>query len=321
MAIEPIIESQIYKVTTPFDKTGTVFLYVIRSEDCVALIDTGAVDSPATVLVPALESLHLQLKDVDLLLITHAHLDHAGGHKEIKDASGAKIYLHEADLFMARSVEAQVEYHVGPQRALGFPEEALKAREQHVRHNAGSPFEPDELLQDGMTIDVGKVRLRVVHCPGHTPGLCCFYFEKEGILFTADGIQGQGARPGSFPYYFNAPDYKRSVLKIQDINPGTLCLGHAFHGGSLVNNPVRTGGDVAAFLKSSLVTSNAIHEAVRQAGKGDAGSDAEIARKALDDLLYEVPQLRSRLTGMPLLAAPTLLSHIEALRAGTFPEG
>lgn len=321
MAIEPIIDSRIYKVTTPFDKTGTVFLYVITSEDCVALIDTGAVDSPATVLIPALQSLHLELKDVDLILTTHAHLDHAGGHEEIKDASGAKIYLHAADLFMARSVEAQVEYHVGPQRALGFPEEALRLRAQHVRDNAGSPFEPDEMLQDGMIIDVGRVKLRTVHCPGHTPGLCCFYYEKEGILFTADGIQGQGARPGSFPYYFDASDYKRSVLKISDINPGTLCLGHAYHGGSLVNNPVRTGDDAAAFLKSCLVTTNAIHEAVCQAGKGEAGSDRDIARKALDDLLYEIPQLRSRLTGMPLLAAPTLLSHIAAFRAGNFPEG
>ena len=321
MAIEPIIDSQIYKVTTPFDKTGTVFLYVIKSEDCVALIDTGAFDSPSTVIIPALKSLHLELKDVDFILTTHAHLDHAGGHKEIKDVSGAKIYLHEADLFMARSVEAQVEYHVGPQRALGFPEEALQLRAQHVRDNAGSPFEPDEMLQDGITIDIGKVKLRVVHCPGHTPGLCCFYYEKEGILFTADGLQGQGARPGSFPYYFNASDYKRSVLKVRDINPGTLCLGHAYHGGSLVNNPVRTGGDAAAFLSSCLVTTNAIHKAVRQAANGEAGSDLDIAKKALEDLLYEIPQLRLRLTGMPLLAAPTLLSHIDALRAGSFPEG
>ena len=229
MTIESIVDSQVFKVTTPFDKTGTVFLYVIKSEDCVALIDTGAFDSPSTVLVPALKSLNLGLKDVDIILTTHAHLDHAGGHKEIKDISGAKIYLHEADLFMARSVEAQVEYHVGPMRALGFPEEALKLRTEHVLRNAGSTFEPDEILRDGMTIDVGKVKLHVVHCPGHSPGLCCFYYEKEGVLFSADGIQGQGARPGSFPYYFNASDYKRSLLKIRDLKPTTLCLGHAYH--------------------------------------------------------------------------------------------
>ena len=52
MSIQQIHEG-IYAITTPFDKTGTVFLYLLRG-DRVALIDTGASDSPAAVLRPAL---------------------------------------------------------------------------------------------------------------------------------------------------------------------------------------------------------------------------------------------------------------------------
>jgi hypothetical protein len=48
-------------------------------------------------------------------------------------------------------------------------------------------------------------------------------------------------------------------------------------------------------------------------------SKREVASAALADLVYEIPQLRSRRTDMPLLAGPTLLAHMEAVRTGTYP--
>jgi hypothetical protein len=45
----------------------------------------------------------------------------------------------------------------------------------------------------------------------------------------------------------------------------------------------------------------------------------EIAFAALAELLYEIPQLRTCRTGMPMLAGPTLLAHIESAMAGTYP--
>jgi hypothetical protein len=45
----------------------------------------------------------------------------------------------------------------------------------------------------------------------------------------------------------------------------------------------------------------------------------EIALAALDELVNDIPQLRVRQTGFPLLAGPTLLAHIEAVKSGTYP--
>jgi len=45
----------------------------------------------------------------------------------------------------------------------------------------------------------------------------------------------------------------------------------------------------------------------------------EIAQAALDELVYDIPQLRVRQAGFPLLAGPTLLTHMEAVTAGTYP--
>ena len=74
------------------------------------------------------------------------------------------------------------------------------------------------------------------------------------------------------------------------------------------------------FSQASLGVADAIHRvvamAVRRRGQG---SKREIALAALEELLYEIPQLRLQLTGKPLLAGPTLLAHIVAVRAGTCP--
>ena len=114
------INSAIYRITALYDKTGTVFLYLIKGSR-VALVDTGAVDSPREVLEPALAEIGMDLSDVDLILNTHAHLDHSGGNLETKRASNAPIHVHTADLPMAQSTETQVEFHIAPLRILEFP--------------------------------------------------------------------------------------------------------------------------------------------------------------------------------------------------------
>ena len=302
----------VYKITTVFDKTGTVFLYLFVTENGNVLLDSGASDSPSTVLVPALAELGMKLKDIDVILNSHAHLDHAGGNKEIKEVSGAKIYLHPNDVFMAESVEAQIEFHVGPMRELGFPKAALEQRTAHVAENAGGVFTPDFLLKDGEVLDFGRLKLRVVHLPGHSPGLTGFFLEDLGILFSADGIQGQGARPGSFPYVFDVKSYRASLAKARDLRPNQLCLGHAYNGGSLVNDPVRQGEDAVKFLKCSIDVAELILASTEKAVKEHKEAGArELAKIILDDLLYDIPQLRIRQTGFPLLAGPTLLSSIK----------
>jgi len=48
------------------------------------------------------------------------------------------------------------------------------------------PRKVDEFLSDGLLLNLGDTRLKVVHTPGHTEGHCAFYFPEEKILFTAD---------------------------------------------------------------------------------------------------------------------------------------
>jgi glyoxylase-like metal-dependent hydrolase (beta-lactamase superfamily II) len=314
------IHPAIYRITVPFDTTGVMFAYLVKG-DRLALVDTGVSDSPGTVLRTALREIGIELSDVSAVLSTHAHLDHIGGNMELKRASSAKIYLHLADLPLARSVEAEVEFHTSPLRQLGFSPEALEKRAAHVRENAGEAAGADVVLADGDLIDLGAgTCLRVIHCPGHTPGQVAYWWEKEGILLTGDGVQGQGSRPGGYPLYHDAPAYRRSLDRLLRLEGRLLCLGHAYLGGTLINNPVRVGSEVGAFIRAAASTADTIHRAALAAiEKRPQGSRREMALAALDELLYEIPQLRLRGTGMPVLAGPTLLTHIESALANSYP--
>jgi glyoxylase-like metal-dependent hydrolase (beta-lactamase superfamily II) len=314
------IHKGIYQIRAPFDKTGTVFLYLLKG-DRVALIDTGVSDSPRAVLQPALAEIGMSLADVEFVLNTHAHLDHSGGNQETKLFSTPRIHLHALDLPMAQSTEDQVEFHTAPLRVLEFPDEVVRERAERVRRLAGNPVGVDVLLSDGDTIDLGAgMTIRAIHCPGHTPGHVVYFWEAEGIAFTGDAVQCQGSRPGSYPLYFDAANYRRSVTKLQNADCQMLCLGHAFHGGTLINSPTRQGPEAKIFLRAAAEVADTIHGAVaRVMQQRPQASKREVALAALSDLLYEIPQLRLRQTDMPVQAGPTLLSHIEAVLSGSYP--
>src|SRR5436309_11617516 len=103
----PAISERVYRVQAPYGGNA-VHLYLVRGAR-LALIDSGARDSPAAAVEPALRELGLQWSDLDYLLNTHGHPDHAGGNGEVKAAARqATISLHEADVPLAGGPEAHL---------------------------------------------------------------------------------------------------------------------------------------------------------------------------------------------------------------------
>ncbi|MBT9544744.1 MAG: MBL fold metallo-hydrolase [Candidatus Sericytochromatia bacterium] len=105
---------------------------------------------------------------VKYLLHTHAHFDHVGASKELKEALGAQILLHPEDLFL---------YDQVPMQGAMF----------------GLQLEPtcplDGHLADEMEIAFGNNKSKILHTPGHTPGSVCFQIEgHENHLFTGDTL-------------------------------------------------------------------------------------------------------------------------------------
>lgn len=104
--------------------------------------------------------------EIEKILITHGHLDHAGGTKELKDKLGIPIEgPHKADKFWIDKLPEQCAQY-------GFP--------------TSYSFTPDRWLKDGDTVTVGEETLDVIHCPGHTPGHVVFINKDQKVAIVGD---------------------------------------------------------------------------------------------------------------------------------------
>lgn len=101
------------------------------------------------------------------IINTHGHFDHVGGNRQAVAAFGAPLLIHQADAPMLGRVA-----DVG--RMYGIEGENSPA--------------PDGFLVDGMEIEFGTCRMKVLYTPGHTPGGCCLYLAEEARIITGDTL-------------------------------------------------------------------------------------------------------------------------------------
>jgi len=143
---------------TPFEQNCS--LIWCDSTRRAALVDPGGdVDT----LLEAVEQAGVRL---DKLLLTHAHLDHVGGARQLALDLGLPIHgPEEGDAFWLDALPEQA-------RMFGFP--------------PSEAFRPDHWLHDGDSVELGDLRLRVIHCPGHTPGHVVFFEPESRHAFVGD---------------------------------------------------------------------------------------------------------------------------------------
>ncbi|WP_373088845.1 MBL fold metallo-hydrolase [Sneathiella sp.] len=126
----------------------------------------GAVVDPGGDLDRILQAAEEQGVTVEKILITHGHLDHAGGTEELRQKLGIPVEgPHKEDKFWIDQLPTQCARY-------GFPESFA--------------FTPDRWLDDNDTVTVGNESFDVVHCPGHTPGHVVFVNKKNRIAIVGD---------------------------------------------------------------------------------------------------------------------------------------
>ena len=153
-------------------------LWLAETNCYVIAPDTGGpcvvIDAPAD-----LEGIASLLAANDLypeaLLVTHAHIDHAGGAAAVAERWSIKAYLHPDDDWLAADPLAQLRSLFG-----GLIPEWLDG--------AFDPPASWEALRDEALVSLAGVQFEVLHTPGHTPGHCCFHVASEGILFSGDQL-------------------------------------------------------------------------------------------------------------------------------------
>lgn len=178
---------------TVFEGANNVYLF---DGETTALVDTGvSLPSVREELKAGLAESGLSFDDVDEILLTHWHPDHAGLAGEIQAASGATVRIHEADAPLIDGSERSLLEDPSAQRAQfdawGMPEadrEALRSFLDGVMDDLrGEPVDTAP-LSDGDVFDANGTRLEAVHLPGHTAGSVAFEFEStDRVGESADG--------------------------------------------------------------------------------------------------------------------------------------
>src|SRR6266542_5823905 len=262
----PAVSDRVFRIQAPYEGNA-VHLYLVRGAR-LALIDSGAADSPLRAVEPALKELRLDWSNLDYLLNTHGHGDHAGGNGELKaSAPRVQIGIHPSDGHLLSGPEAHLHSETDGSaimRLMGR-DDLLHEREAVLRRIIGRSAGIDRELVDGDVVDLGEdVRLNVVHTPGHTAGSVCFFWESGGVAFTGDAVQGHGWRAGLPPIYHDVV-YLESLNRIEGLRVSTLCMGHTFVWDGLLNDPVRRGPEVNQTLQASRDAGAAIDRAAREA--------------------------------------------------------
>ncbi|MCX8134333.1 MAG: MBL fold metallo-hydrolase [Roseococcus sp.] len=117
---------------------------------------------------------------VEQILLTHGHMDHAGGGEELRARTGAPVIgPHRADAMLLANLERQA-------AAYGL---------QGARNLA-----PDRWLEEGEEVSIAGAPFQVLHCPGHSPGSVVFVSTALRLAFVGDVLFRGSIGRTDFPY-------------------------------------------------------------------------------------------------------------------------
>ena len=135
------------------------YLVICEDTNDAVLIDAGG-DYEAT--MQEVKNSNANLK---YIFHTHGHLDHISGDVELKTKAGIRVFIHEGDQPLVNKFKDQL-------MMFGLPDMEIPVIDEHV--------------EDGQILEVGKLKFKVIHTPGHSPGSVCYLVDD--VLFSGDTL-------------------------------------------------------------------------------------------------------------------------------------
>jgi glyoxylase-like metal-dependent hydrolase (beta-lactamase superfamily II) len=168
-------------MSTPPVLRGAIVPVTAFQQNCTLLWDEttkrGAVIDPGGDVPRILEAIGKSGITVEKILLTHGHIDHAGGAAALRDALGAQVPIE------------------GPDLRDKFLLDDLATSGRGFGMTDARAVTPDRWLVEGDTVSFGGLVFQVLHCPGHTPGHVVFYNPENRFAHVGDVLfQGSVGR-------------------------------------------------------------------------------------------------------------------------------
>lgn len=196
---------------------GSVYLY---DTERPAIVDTG-IGTNYEYILEAMDEIGIDPSELEYILVTHVHLDHAGGAGFLAAETDADVYVHESG---ASFLEDPARLWEGTKAAVG---------EQIQFYTEPKPVPEDRLepIADGSKIDLGSRTLEVHRAPGHAFHQVVFHDTDADAVFAGDaaGIYARHVETifeTSPPPGFDLEKVIEDARMIQRIDPETICYAH-----------------------------------------------------------------------------------------------
>lgn len=221
--------------------------YLLRAKRTL-LVDTGVKETPGEVILPFLEAAGVDPHELDLIVTTHADVDHFGGNAAMRAAAPrALLCAHAADAPWISDRERILRERYGWYAAHGIgydPETAA-----WLRDAMGPDVAVDVQLRGGEVLRLGdELEVHVLHLPGHSLGHIGLWEPRSRTAIVQDAVMARGLldMDGNVihpPPYFDAALYEASVRLLMSLEPERLLTAHY---------PAIEGTDVDRFLDDTI---------------------------------------------------------------------
>ncbi len=210
----------IHRITLPLPFYPKAIQCYLVSAERTTLIDCGIKGSGnLKFLRRKLEEAGTAIEDIDLLVITHAHIDHCGQALQIKEASGCEVAVHRyeagnlEDFPQGRDTDGDSPV-LAALLEWGVPEDLVKigARHTALMRSLRDNVTVDRRLEDGDVLDLGEVKLETIHVPGHSAGQIVLHDPARRLLFSADHLLPDISPVPLLQFYHGLPERPHSLV-------------------------------------------------------------------------------------------------------------
>jgi len=290
----------VWRLRLPLDLPGVPHCnaWALKSGRGIVLVDTGKHDRDSMGnLERALDHIGYQLRDVKLVVITHAHIDHCGQAPPIAHRARCEVWMHPAwKLHAAKAPDLDRTIEVA--LLSGVPEEPLRRWAEKRRGQgtgqAGTLYSDRDLVP-GVTVETDAGTWQVIETPGHAPSHVCLHQPERRLLISGDHLLGRVSQYFDIGY---TPDPVGEFLHSLDVTErldARLALaGHA-----------RPFTDVPGHIQANrdLIATNL--DAVRAALAGGEKTAYEVARAVYGE------QFTEEMASWQMTMTTAWLTHLE----------